>query len=223
MSMINLANKFKNRFEDICHQLLIEGYLTIRTNNSCDNNWDEENISAHFIDNMENNPIAINKKIDIRPEVRVYTDAIINQGVKAKTASRIDIYFVKTNWSIIPKQIQGYAVEAKNISENNWRKNTNKGVNASTQKTEYITKGIGEFLMDNYLQGCMIAYVVQGNIPNIIADINQRIKEYTIYPSQIGELTKTTPILNFTEIYNSKCATPSNKKGQLKHFFFDLT
>ena len=222
MSMINLANKFKNRFEDICHQLLIEGYLTIRANRSCSNSWNEENISAHFIANMENLPKAIKHKIDIRREVPVDTYAIINQGLNAKTASRIDIYFVKTTWSR-PKQQQGYAVEAKNISENNWRKNTNKGVNASTQKTEYITKGIGEFLAGNYPQGCMIAYVVQGNIPNIIAGINQRIKKYSNYPSQIGQLTKTTPILNFTEIYNSKCATPSNKKGQLKHFFFDLT
>jgi hypothetical protein len=136
-----LSNKFKNRFEDLCYQLLIEGYCIIRTNSTCNNNWDEENISAHFIDNMENHSIAINNKIDIRPEVRIYTEPIINQGVKAKTASSIDIYFVKTTWST-SKQQQGYTVEAKNISQNNWKKNaskgvnTSKGVNASNQKKE---------------------------------------------------------------------------------------
>ena len=222
--MTKLSTKFKKRFEGICHQLLIEGYQIIRANRSCSNKWDEENISAHFIDNMENNPIAIDNKIDIRPEIRVYTNAIINQGVKAKTASRIDIYFFRTTWSN-PKQEEGYAVEAKNISQNSWKKNKadKNPVNVSQQKTEYITKGIDDFIQGNYPQGCMIAYVVQGNISNIITDINQRIKKRPNYPSKIGQLTKTTPILNFTEIYDSKCVTPSNKKGQLKHFFFDLT
>lgn len=220
--MIKIAQLFKNSFEDICHQLLVQGYQNIRTNGSCDKNWDEENISAHFINNIENLPLAIKHKIDIKREHPIDTNAIINRGSKAKTASRIDIYFFQTTWTN-PKQVKGYSVEAKNISQNNWTKNTNKSVNASTQKTEYITKGIDEFVQGNYPQGCMIAYVVQGNIPIIIKDVNNRIKKQTSYPSKIGVISKVSPILGFSEIYSSKCVTSSAPKGVLKHFFFDLT
>lgn len=217
-----LAQLFRNKFISICHELLIHGYCTIKTNKSCDRDWNEENISAHFISNMENLPLAINKKIDILREVPVDTDAIVNHGLNAKTASRIDIYFVMTTWSN-PKQKHGYAVEAKNISERNWKKHSKSRVDAYTQKTKYITEGVDEFLQGNYPQGCMIAYVVQGNIANIVSDINQRILKHTDYPSKIDVLGKVTPILGFNEIYDCKCITVSIPNGVLKHFFFDLT
>jgi hypothetical protein len=218
----NIAQKFKNSFEGICHQLLVQGYQLIRTNGSCDKNWDEENISAHFINNIENLPLAIKHKVEIEPEIRNYTNAHINQGKKAKTASRIDLYFFQTTWTT-PKQVKRYSVEAKNISQNSWTKNTGKKVPTSNQKTEYITKGIDEFVQGNYLQGCMVGYVVQGNIPNIIGDVNSRIQKQANYPSTIDVISKVSPILGFTEVYESKCVTPSVPNGMLKHFFFDLT
>lgn len=220
--MIKIAQLFKNSFEHICHQLLVQGYQVIRTNGSCDKNWDEENISAHFVNNIENLPLATKHKIDIKSEIRNYTNAHINQGTKAKMASRIDLYFFQTTWTN-PKKVKVYSVEAKNISQNSWTKNTGKKVPVSTQKTEYITKGINEFVQGNYPKGCMIAYVVQGSIPVIIDHINNRIKKQTNCPSKINVISKVNPILGFTEVYDSKCITPSAPKGMLKHFFFDLT
>ena len=214
--MIKIAQLFKNSFEGICHQLLVQGYRVIRTSGSCDKNWGEENISAHFADRMQKLPLAIKEQINVQYEVRIYTQGIINKGITAKSASRIDIYFYKTPWAN-PDYGNGYCIEAKNVSQ------TNRPNNASKQKTEYITKGINEFVQGNYPKGCMIAYVVQGKTAIIINDINDRIQKKTTCPSIVGVINKTKPILGFTEVYNSKCVTPSAPKGVLKHFFFDLT
>lgn len=211
-----ITEKFKNSFEGLCHKLLVQGYQVIRTNGSCDKNWSEENISAHFADRMQKLPLAIKEQVNVQWEVRIYTSAIINQGKVAKSASRVDIYFYKNPWAN-PDHGKGYCIEAKNISQ------INRTNNASKQKTEYITKGIDEFIQGNYPQGCMIAYVIQGNTSNIIGDLNKRIKKHQNYPSKIGLIAKTNPILGFTEVYDSKCITPSISNGTLKHFFFDLT
>lgn len=223
----SISRNFKKSFSSICHELLISAYFIIRNNNSLDKNGDEDDISVHFISNMENLPLAIKNKIDIRRQENIDTLAILNQNQKAITASRVDIYFKKTTWTS-PKQIEGYAVEAKNVSEKNWKKANGVAVPAAAQRQGYINKGIIEFVQGNYPPGCMVAYVLNGNIAPIVTDINTRITNNSHYlEKKMGTLAPSTPITipsessPFTEVYDSLCANQPNNK--LKHFFFDLT
>lgn len=221
----NTAPIFKMQFRINCYKLLVEGFFIIKKDKKYDLDWEEENFSAHLAKAIELLPSRKINGIDVSCENRNYTDEHINQGKPAKTAKRMDFFF--HTWSDNNDEYV-FTAEAKNISEKNWNKTKGGEVRAYDQREGYITKGIIEFVQGNYPPGCMVAYVLNGNIAPIVTDINTRITKNSHYlEKKMGTLAPSTPITipsessPFTEVYDSLCANQPNNK--LKHFFFDLT
>src|SRR5262249_16950948 len=88
----------------------------------------------------------------------------------ADNSPRIDV-----KYSVWSSNIEiDYYMEAKNLAENNWKKqSTNTSVNASSLRKRYINTGIGNFSSGRYPNGCILGYVMEGKLSNIVKLLNQ--------------------------------------------------
>lgn len=206
---LQLINKVNQSFELKCLRLLIQSFGSAIEENLLTLEWEEESISAHIVKHLRNfkNDFIINY------EVPLVEEDVYSARKRVKNSNRIDIFFQKNQWS--QKEYLEYHVEAKNISSAEWKKSTGTKVNASQQQTEYITKGIERFLTGHFKNknGCLLGYVVNGKLDEILLKINKKI-----------ELNKSrSEIINFRNEMIDSCKVFESHHSQrnIKHIFFE--
>ncbi|KRT15102.1 hypothetical protein ASU31_15600 [Pedobacter ginsenosidimutans] len=206
---INLINKVNLSFELKCLGLLIQSFSSVIKENLLTIEWEEESISAHIVQHLRN----LKSDFIINYEVPLVEKDIYNAIKKVKNSNRIDIFFQKNQWRKV--EYLEYHVEAKNISSVEWRKSTGTKVNASQQQTEYITKGIERFLTGHFKDknGCMLAYIVNGKLDDLLLKINNKIE---LQKSNLEIISFKEQLINNHRIYES-CHSQRN----IKHLFFD--
>ncbi|MDR3047183.1 MAG: hypothetical protein LBU51_06165 [Bacteroidales bacterium] len=167
---VSIINSFKQEFEWRCLNLLIDAYTSVNSSNSVNIDCEEEYISAILFDYIDNSQQAINWKIDITPEYRLYKNDILRKVKSAKEAPRID--FRLCGWAANSKLT--YFVEAKNLIEVDSHKSKRKSkISASSLHVRYIETGIDNYLSGKYPQnGCLIGYILQGKTENIVSMLN---------------------------------------------------
>lgn len=155
-------------FQNMVFDLITKAYAIIKTNEPLTKTPDEPDISAQLIHAMD---LLVQKNafpLSISPESHEYTDDII-AGIKSTlTAKRFDIHF--SNWNV--RQPFKFGVEAKLLTEVNFDNKV-----ASALVREYVSDaGMGKFINGiSKSRGCMVGYIIQGNIAAIITNINNKI------------------------------------------------
>lgn len=210
---LQLINKVNQSFELKCIEVLIKSYYTSIKESKVSCDWEEKTFSSHLVSLMKKCEIALKYNLIITKEEELEDDDIDNGLKSAKEANPIDIRLHKI-WS---NSRLDYNIEAKNISSVEWNKSTGTKVNASQQQTEYITKGIERFLTGHFndKKGCMLGYIVNGKLDELLKKINSKIE------SQKRE----SETINFKEllIHNNKVYESYHPQRILKHLFFDYT
>ncbi|MBF0577166.1 hypothetical protein [Dysgonomonas sp. GY617] len=148
-----------------CLTLLSEGYCVTKSKGNISIDWEEEDISKELLLSLNTNRKRLEWQIDIIPEYRIYK----NNGIAAKCASRIDFRF--SDWT---RNQWEYFAEAKNLIEvDSFKVGRETKVSAIKLHKRYIETGIDNYVSDKYpSNGCLIGYILQGKIDNIISCLN---------------------------------------------------
>lgn len=150
--------------------LINDAYNAIKTTEPFNENPDEPSISASLFCALK----LIAKReifpVTVVPEYHELTNNIYSGTERPNTAKRYDIYF--ENWN--SKNPIEFGVEAKLLIENDF-----KGRAATSLIREYVSDaGMGKYINGIYKKrGCMVGYVVEGDIPAIIIKINKQIEK----------------------------------------------
>jgi len=218
---IKKREKLWGKFKGWCHQAVIEGYqnMIIIPMNYAE--WEEENLSASLLYEMEKLLIVKKKRITIVRESYLDDKTILTGQKKAKEAERIDFRFSK--W--VSEDNTFYFGEAKILSHKSWKKKklNKKGkptpVKAWNQQDYYIKTGIQGLILGKYknLQGFLIGYVVNGTPTNIVDALNQKIENRNLLPS-IGKIENQETICGHRDCYTSDNQITNNTLT-LRHIF----
>lgn len=212
---VSIVNSFKQGFEWRCINLLIDAYTYVNSNNNINIDCEEEYISAVLFDYIDDCQLAINWKIDITPEYRLYKDNVLKKAKSAKTAPRID--FRLCGWSNNSKLT--YFVEAKNLIEiDSYKSNRKSKIPANKLHIRYIETGVDNYLSGQYpSDGCLVGYILQGKTENIVSMINTCLCNLN-RKSEILQLQSLEQI-NFEPYYISS----HNNFSSIKHLMFDFS
>mgnify|MGYP007045047295 FL=1 len=212
---MSIVNSFKQGFEWKCINLLIDAYTYVNSGNNINIDCEEEYISAVLFDYIDNCQQAINWKIDITPEYRLYKDDVLKKIKSAKTAPRID--FRLCGWNNNSKLT--YFVEAKNLIEvDSFKSNRKSKIQANKLHIRYIETGVDSYLSGQYpSNGCLIGYILQGKTENIVSMLNTCLCNMNREP-EILQLQSLEQI-NFKSYYISS----HNNVSSIEHLMFDFT
>ena len=187
--------------------LIYLAYLTIKTPEPIKENPEEPIISANLFYALKLISLREGIPLTVIPEKHEITNEIALGTDSAISSKRYDIYF--ESWH--SKYSVEYGVEAKLLIENHFMNRV-----ASTLILEYVSNsGMGKYINGIYKKrGCMIGYIVEGSIPNIIIKINTQIEKVM----DKKQCLKKDSRLEFKhkEIYKSK------HHGKLDYDFYHL-
>lgn len=179
--------------------------------------WIEEQLTANLVRHMTKLEITNAYKMDITVEPRQYNEEIEKGKQDPKTAPRLDIrmcMWYEGAWSINEKFV--YTIEAKNISENDWVKETGANVRAIDSQKRYISTGIDHFISGHYKNGCLAGYVVNGDASQVAIKINELLTGNN--PSRQSEVLTQINDSPYPNCYLSEHANDL----QLIHFMLKL-
>lgn len=209
---VTLINKINSSFEIKCLTVLVKSYNTSIAEKRFSKDWEEKTFSSYLVSLMKKCDVALKYKMIITKEEELEDNEIDNGLKSADEANPIDIRFHNV-WS---KETRlNYIIEAKNISSSQWNKSNKSKVNASQQQTEYITKGIDRFLTGHYKdkKGCMLGYLVNGELQEVLLKINVKIKKQ----KNVSECINLGALVNKHRIFES-----IHGERKLKHLFFNF-
>ena len=207
-----LAEKVREKFEKRCIELLEWACCKLKCLKKVDANWGEENITANIYTLIKESQQAIAYDIYVEPEHPLYSRDVLDNRKGAKTAPRIDMVF-QHNWSGCRFP---FYVEAKNLIEQNFVKAGRKTKTiASVVLKRYVEKGMDHYLHEYYPKGCMLGYVLNGTIADVVNSLNA-------YLERIGrgeEALYTSSIAKQWMCYHS---SHNISKMTINHFLFDF-
>ncbi len=214
-AILNKTKKSIPPIEQISIKLLIDSFTLVKTNKQYNLDWDEEQFSSHIVSYMNKHILTSTFHLHINIEEKLLDLNILPIGKNnPKYLPRIDISI--SSWIFEDNKKLQYFFEAKNLSENNWKKETGKRVNAKYYLDRYISTGIESFRIKKYYNGSIIGYILEGNITNIITKLNKELlnNSYTIQ-----DIKNLNLLPSCDEIYHSKHKTPSTDSIEIKHIF----
>lgn len=209
-------NSTQQVLEQRCLRLLCEGYHLLKSADQITIDMEEEAISKELILSLKTSKTRAKWEISIFPEYRIYK----NDNVAAKEAPRIDFKF--SCWT--SSNEWEYYAEAKNLIEINTPKVKKKGkkdntitINAKYLHRRYVETGIDNYVSRNYpSNGCLIGYVLQGKVENIVSLINENLhnlnRSNEILEKQLTVLDELKSC--YTSVHNNSFT--------IKHLMFDF-
>ncbi len=166
--------EFQKAMEAICLEMLHQGYEAMLLDQTYDIESEEDDITLQYILQMEKLELRHEYRITIIPQAPIYHKQHIEGSKKAKKAAKIDFKF--STWTLSNDREIHHFAEAKNLSEKNWKKANSKAVDANYYSNRYIETGISHLSSGYYPNtSFLVAYIVNGDKNNIIANLNKRI------------------------------------------------
>lgn len=209
----NIIRLFKERFENDCISLLLESYKSLRDSDRQINDYSENNITAQLCGYMKTNPKRADLQIHINRENYLDNSDTYAGLADADKSPRIDIKY--STWH--SKTEHEYHMEAKNLIENNWKRNeADTPINANSLRKRYIETGIGNFINERYPNGCLLGYILEGDIPKIAQLLNGALKT----DNREKEVLSKSNDYGFDSLYISNHNSTIPK---LKHFFLNFS
>ncbi|HTO14982.1 MAG TPA: hypothetical protein VLZ83_04390 [Edaphocola sp.] len=195
-----VKSAFRNAFNDRCLKLFVAAYINSLQDKSIFLNWDENDITAQLHEYIDSNQSRLNWSIISNVEHHLPKKSIGKKKGFAAKYSRIDLRFV----TIKSRQEYQYFFEAKNLKQR-----------SSTLKRRYIDTGIDNFNSKKYQNGCLIGYLLDGDVELTIEGINSLLCK----DQRAKELLCKKDCKLHSSYYES---THSNLQC-LKHYIFDFT
>lgn len=199
----NIRKKFKERFEVRCLTLFVDAYEKAKIDKAVQTNLDENDITAKLNEYIDKSPLRLEWRIHTNVEHHLpNNDKDESKGFSAKFA-RIDLRF--SNFISAFEYI--YFIEAKNIEQ--------KGSKGSQLKRRYIETGLNSFTSKKYENGCLVGYLLKGDLELTIKGINSLLKKDK----------RNTEFLNLkkSDLHEFYYESEHIEIGILKHFIFDFT
>ncbi|MBL7737718.1 MAG: hypothetical protein JNK14_00740 [Chitinophagaceae bacterium] len=210
----DIINQFKLKFEGNCIYLLLDAYNSLRNSNRKVSEESENNITAQLIGFVMESQLRLDLQITLTRENYLDTDETYDGLKDADKSPRID--FKYSVWSSNAEF--EYYMEAKNLAENNWTKNsTGAIVDAYKLRKRYIETGIDNFTSGRYPNGCLLGYVLEGKSHKIVELLNRIL----ITEKRAKEILVNNKAHNVSYSYYSKHDGTSSPL--LKHFMLDLS
>ena len=209
---VGLVTEIKQSFEQQCISLLKWACERLKAEKNVDGDWGEENISANIYTYIKDSEVAINADIFVESEHSFYSQDILDNKKISKSAPRIDLVF-QNNWS---RKRSYYYVEAKNVVVCDYTKTgRSRPTKASKVQKRYIETGMDHFLSAYYPKGCLLGYVLNGKINEVVNGINTML----IKDGKTGETLQFDSGVEPWLCYKSHHSVISDS---ISHFFFNF-
>ncbi len=195
-----IVNKFRKSFEEDCIELIINAYLTSVSEKEYQLNWLENDFSELLCYYVNRNQLSISKGITCKTEKKLFSKSNNIEKGFADKLPRIDFVYTKI-WGNLRFDC---FMEAKRIKEND-----------TNLKKAYIKEGMDRFISTKYPIGCMLGYLLEGNVKETIIGINSLL-EKDKRNSEILDLKSNKLLNTYYESIHSDI-------GVLKHLIFDFT
>ncbi len=194
-----IYEKFRNTFEYRCFSLTIEAYESSLKEKTIQLNWNENDISQELYEKLDANPKRLQFNITASREFHLSNTTNKKKGFSDKLP-RVDLRMS----SITSKLEFKYFFEAKRLKEND-----------SGLKRSYIDNGMDRFTSKKYPSGCMLGYLLQGNVNGTVKSIN----------SLLIKDKRNTQTLNSkkNDLHKDYFESKHIEIGVLKHLIFDFT
>jgi len=197
--MMKLSEIYKAAFEKRCCQLLIDAYNESLIEKNVQFDWNENDVSQEIYEKIDCNPKRLKWDISASREFHLTSSTLKIKGFADKLP-RIDLRMS----SISNKFEYKYFCEAKRLKEKD-----------SSLKRAFINDGMDRFISEKYPLGCMLGYLLQGNLKKTISGINTLL----IKDKRSLETLNCIPFYSFDAHYESNHVG----LGKIKHFIFDFT
>tara|TARA_R110002167_G_scaffold318488_2_gene524116 strand:- start:10189 stop:10809 length:621 start_codon:yes stop_codon:yes gene_type:complete len=194
-----IVASFKRGFEEKCFQLITESYVSAMETKVIKLNWDENDITSELHEHIKENPLRLKWSIVTNVEQHLPKDAIKKEKGFAAKLPRIDLRLVTINSSLEYE----YHMEAKNLKEKD-----------SGLKRRYIDTGINNFVSKKYENGCLLGFVLEGDMEKTVDGINKLLKKDDRVPEFLKSKTHN--------LHDSYYESEHNDSFILKHFMFDF-
>lgn len=199
-------------FEQKCIILLARACMTLKSKKHVDAEWGEENITANIFTYIHESQLSIDYDIFIECEHPFFSQAVLDNKKRAKVSPRIDLVF-QHNWK---GQRKSFYVEAKNLVEHDFIKKGNKNATKAIRiQDRYINTGINHYLESHYPKGCLIGYVLNGTIANVVVGINDRLKKKKRDDEVLNYDSGSIPWICYQ-------STHAAKSMEIAHYFFSF-
>lgn len=210
-----------SEFVQLVLEVTVEAYQTMRQERIAQQNWEENLFTLRFGDDYIR-PLTFDKELPIRVWVRpkIHTERMKSGKQATIEAKEIDMLLFDI-WERDYHQ-KHFVWEAKRVGD--------KRIDPkySILNSEYVNQAIYRFIRREYADGLsdagVLAYVLAGNVANIVLDINQtmsKIRKNRRLPIS-NHLTMTKTIGNFTDVYKSCHIRTNNTNLQLHHLFLSF-
>jgi hypothetical protein len=194
-----IIKKFRSAFENKCFSLIIEAYEFSLKEKTIRLNLDENDISQVLFEKIDTNPKRIDFKIFATREEHLSKDVEIKKGFADKLP-RVDLKMS----NITSKLEFKYFFEAKRLKEND-----------SGLKRSYIDEGMDRFTSKKYPSGCMLGFLLQGNVNKTAKGINKLLIK--------DKRNTQTLISKKNDLHKDYFESKHIEIGILKHLIFDFT
>jgi hypothetical protein len=172
----------KAGFEYKCLFIFIDAHRKMKLENNYNISWKENKITKVLAKYVKESELAKKWSLDIVREY--YLDDYQEENTDPDETPRIDIRFSQWNGNTIFE----YFIEAKNLCEKDWIKESGSKVSSSFQLNRYVNYGVSHFISGYYpLYGCLCGYILEGNNDIIINKLNDILEKKSFNRLQIAK------------------------------------
>lgn len=195
---MTVYEKFRDAFEQKCCRLIIEAYQTLLKEQVVQLDWEENDISQELYEKIDENPKRL--KWNITP----FRESSLSQNIKKEKGFANKLPRIDFKMSNIYRKLEyKYFCEAKRLKEKD-----------SKLKRGYVNEGMDRFISKKYPMGCMMGYVIEGEIAGTLKGINS-ILEKDGRNAEILDRKPNKLLKDYFESHHSEI-------GTLKHIFLNF-
>ncbi|MDR2383600.1 MAG: hypothetical protein LBD76_06945 [Prevotellaceae bacterium] len=208
-----IVNAFRTAFEHRCVCLLFDAFASVQFSRCFDMTSPEECISTLLFDHVDKSPQAAEWYIGVAPEYRKYKNKVLKDKRVKTDAPKISLKF--GSWANATSL--DYFIETQSVTEDVFkRKLKSKPVKISELHVQYIAKLDKHLANKSPVQGCVIAYILEGDIKYMANCLNH----YLCDSNRVSEILKKSSarLQQFAACYVS---THDNCSTQ--HLMFDFS
>lgn len=198
--MNNISSIYRKAFEEDCIELIATAYNVAIAEKKYQSDWLENDFSELLGYYVNESPLSLDKRITCKTEKKLLSGTENQVKGFADKLPRIDFAYFKV-WK--KQRFQCY-MEAKRLKEKD-----------SGLKRAYINEGMDRYIFEKYPIGCMLGYLLEGNVSKTVDGIN----------TLLNKDKRSTEILYSMASGKINFCYESNHTsiGILKHLIFDFT
>lgn len=200
MAQSKVKRAFRKAFENRCLKLLVDAYQNAIKDKSISLNWDENDITAQLHEYINSNQSRLTWSIISNVEHHLPKKSIDKERGFAAKYPRIDMRFATIKSSL---EYQ-YFFEAKNLTQK-----------SSALKRRYVDTGINNFNSKKYENGCLVGYLLSGDVELTIKGINSLLVKDNRHKETLSKKD--------CKYHDSYYESLHSNLQCLKHYVFDLT